>query len=332
MFTESPQSLKNFIISKTYLEYAQWLLRDIENLISYSSKPVIASRYGEIEARFEAIQAIINKADEVNQSNSLKLQEPFRIHYAYTISFYAYEKYEFSRCMQEQDIEDIDFALVDIFRSAIETNTLYQSYLPPDHYESYLCKAACIESQAFIDSYQTNLLSSEGSLSNREGAAEAMDIFEKTFQMIDSDVYRKKEFQALCSTSKHLSIDHAAFNRFQKILKIYIASLYRESQTQLTLFLLIQEHSKNMANADISDDELSLAIESLEKFESKLVEVSACSVTTAIVLCEVTLKLSNSLDENLQLDMLRPASNFDELFNSLEYNYLSNLPVTMETL
>ena len=87
-----------------------------------------------------------------------------------------------------------------------------------------------------------------------------------------------------------------------------------------------------MANADISDDELSLAIESLEKFESKLVEVSACSVTTAIVLCEVTLKLANSLDEDLQLDMLRPASNFNEFFNSLEYNYLSNLPVTMETL
>ena len=332
MFTELPKSLKNYIISKTYLEYAQWLLRDIENLISYSSKPVIATRYAEVEARFEVIQAIINKADEVNQSNSLKLQEPFKIHYAYTISFYAYEKYEFSRCMNEQEITDIDFALVDIFRSAIETNTLYQSYLPTDHYESHLCKAACIESQAFIDSYETNLLSTEGSLSNREGAAEAMDIFEKTFQMIDGDVYRKKEFQALCSSSKYLSIDHSAFNRFQKILKIYIASLYRESQTQLDLFLLIQEHSKNIANEDISDQELSLAIESLEKFESRLVEVSACSVTTAIVLCEETLKFSNSFDENFQLDMLRPASNFDELFNSLEYNYLSNLPVAMVTL
>jgi hypothetical protein len=221
--------------------------------------------------------------------------------------------------MNNQDIADIDFALVDIFKSAIETNTLYQSYLPADHYESFLCKAACIESQAFIDSYETNLLSTEGSLSNREGAAEAMDIFEKTFQMIDSDVYRKKEFRALCSSSEHLSIDHAAFNRFQKILKIYIASLYRESQTQLDLFLLIQEHSKNIANEDISDQELSLAIESLEKFESKLVEVSACSVTTAIVLCEETLKLSNSFDENFQLDILRPASNFDEFFNSLEY-------------
>ena len=95
---------------------------------------------------------------------------------------------------------------------------------------------------------------------------------------------------------------------------------------------MIQEHSKNIANEDISDQELSLAIESLEKFESKLVEVSACSVTTAIVLCEETLKLSNSFDEDLQLDMLRPASNFDEFFNSLEYNYLTNLPMAVSVL
>jgi len=332
LFTESPESLKNYIVSKTYLDYAQWLLRDIENLIGYASKPVIVSRYSEIEGRFKAVQSIINKADEVNQSNSPTLQEPFKIHYAHTISFYSYEKYDFSRCLNEAESTEIDFALLDVLRSGIETNTAYQSYLPTDHYESYLCKAACIESQAFTDSYETNITSKEASLSNREGAAEAMDILEKTFQMIEGDVYRKKEFQALCSSSKHLSIDHAAFNRFQKILKFFIASVYRESQTQLDLFILTQEYIKHMANEDISAEEINEAIRSIEKFESRLVEVSACSVTTAIILCEQTLKLSGSFQDDLQLDMLRPASNFDEFFNSLEYNYLSNLPVSMVTL
>ena len=40
----------------------------------------------------------------------------------------------------------------------------------------------------------------------------------------------------------------------------------------------------------------------------------------------------DSFDEDLQVKMLRSASNFEELFHSLEYNYLTNLPVAVPTL
>mgnify|MGYP000044052380 FL=1 len=331
MFKESQKSLKNYIVSKTYLDYAQWLLRDIDNFISFESKPIIASRYGEVEARFKDIQAIIDKADEVNQDNSPALQEPFKLHYAHTISFYSYERYDFSRCFDEDESLETDFALVDVLQSGLETNTAYKSYLPADHYESYLCEAACIEGQAFLDSYSAEATSQHPSLSNREGAAAAMDILEKTYQIIDSNEYRVQEFDALCSSSQHLMIDHSAFKRFQKIQKIFIVSLYREAQIQLDLYMLIQELAEQTTEEDPSE-QADKAIFVIENFESKIVEVSACSVRTALTLCEQTLKIANSFDEGLQVKMLRPASNFEELFHSLEYNYLTNLPVAVTTI
>lgn len=332
LFKESQKSLKNYIVSKTYLEYAQWLLRDIDNFISFASKPVIASRYGEVETRFKDIQAIIDKADEVNQDNSPALQEPFKLHYAHTISFYSYERYDFSRCFDEEDESlETDFALVDVLQSGLETNTAYKSYLPSDHYESYLCEAACIESQAFLDSYSAEATSLQPSLSNREGAASAMDILEQTYQIIDSNEYRVKEFDALCSSSQQLTIDHSAFNRFQKIQKLYIVSLYREAQIQLDLYMLIQEFAEQTTE-EYPSEQADKAMLAIENFELKIVEVSACSVRTALALCEQTLKIANCFDEDLQVKMLRPATNFEELFHSLEYNYLTNLPVAVPTL
>ena len=331
MFKESQKSLKNYIVSKTYLEYAQWLLRDIDNFISFASKPVIASRYGEVKARFKDIQAIIDKADEVNQDNSPALQEPFKLHYAHTISFYSYERYDFSRCFDEDESLETDFALVDVLQSGLETNTAYKSYLPSDHYESYLCEAACIESQAFLDSYSAEATSLQPSLSNREGAASAMDILEQTYQIIDSNEYRIQEFDALCSSSQQLIIDHSAFKRFQKMQKIFIVSLYREAHIQLDLYMLIQECAEQITE-EYPSEQADKAILAIENFELKIVEVSACTVTTALALCEQILKIANSFDEDLQVKMLRPASNFEELFHSLEYNYLSNLPVGVATL
>ncbi len=79
-------------------------------------------------------------------------------------------------------------------------------------------------------------------------------------------------------------------------------------------------------------EEADKAISAIENFESKIVEVSACTVTTALALCEQILKIANSFDEDLQVKMLRPAANFEELFHSLEYNYLTNLPVAVPTL
>ena len=331
MFKESSKSLKNYIVSKTYLEYAQWLLRDIDNLISFESKPIIASRYGEVEARFEAIQAIIDKADELNQYNPPALREPFKLHYAHTISFYSYERYDFARCFDEDESLETDFALVDVLQSGLETNNAYKAYLPIDHYESYLCEAACIEGQAFLDSYSEEVTNQQLSLSNREGAAAAMDILEETYQIIDSNEYRVKEFEALCSSPQNLIIDHSAFNRFQKIQKIYIVSLYREAQIQLDLHMLIQELAEQTID-EYPSEEAGKAMFAIENFESKIVEVSACTVRTALTLCEQTLKIANSFDEDLQVKMLRPASNFDELFLSLEYNYLTNLPMAATNL
>ena len=102
-------------------------------------------------------------------------------------------------CIRDRDESlESDFALVDVLQSGLEANTTDRSYLPSDHYESYLCEAACIESQAFLDSYSAEATSQQPSLSNREGAASAMDILEQTYQMIDSNEYRVKEFDALC--------------------------------------------------------------------------------------------------------------------------------------
>ena len=80
-----------------------------------------------METRFKDIQAIIDKADEVNQDNSPVLQEPFKLHYAHTISFYSYERYDFSRCFNEDESLETDFALVDVLQSGLETNTAYKS-------------------------------------------------------------------------------------------------------------------------------------------------------------------------------------------------------------
>ena len=95
--------------------------------------------------------------------------------------------------------------------------------------------------------------------------------------------------------------------------------------------MLIQEFAQQTTE-EYPSEQADQAMLAIENFESKIVEVSACSVRTALALCEQTLKIANSFDEDLQVKMLRPAANFEELFHSLEYNYLTNLPVAVTTL
>ena len=45
MFKESPENLKNYIVLETYLEYAQWLLRDVKHFISFELKLVISHEH-----------------------------------------------------------------------------------------------------------------------------------------------------------------------------------------------------------------------------------------------------------------------------------------------
>ena len=55
LFTESPTNLNNYLISNAYLEYSAFLLSDIEYFLLYTDIPTKASKFSQVEKRFQDI-------------------------------------------------------------------------------------------------------------------------------------------------------------------------------------------------------------------------------------------------------------------------------------
>lgn len=79
LFKESQKSLNNYLISKTYLEYATWLLVDIDNLLQYADVTTKIAKFSHIEERFLEIQRLISLAEEINHSNIKANQETINV-------------------------------------------------------------------------------------------------------------------------------------------------------------------------------------------------------------------------------------------------------------
>ena len=88
MFTEPPTALNNYLVSNTYLEYAAFLLSDIEYFMLYTDIPSKASKFSQIEKRFQEILNLILKSRDHYLSSNTAFHKPFKLHFEYLNWFY----------------------------------------------------------------------------------------------------------------------------------------------------------------------------------------------------------------------------------------------------
>ena len=85
LFTEPPTALNNYLVSNTYLEYAAFLLSDVEYFLLYTDIATKASKFSHVEKRFQEIPGLILKSRDHYLSSNLAFRKPLKLHFELNI-------------------------------------------------------------------------------------------------------------------------------------------------------------------------------------------------------------------------------------------------------
>ena len=121
LFTEPPTALNNYLVSNTYLEYAAFLLSDIEYFILYTDIPTKASKFSQIEKRFQEILNLILKSRDHYLSSNTAFHKPFKLHFEYLNWFYDVSIKEFIETFKFQDESGVfEQDMLDVIETSIK--------------------------------------------------------------------------------------------------------------------------------------------------------------------------------------------------------------------
>ena len=323
LFTEPPTTLNNYLVSKTYLEYAAFLLSDIEYFLIYSDVATKASRFSHVQIRFSEITSLLNKSRNHYLSTNTAFHKPFKLHYDYLNWFYDETLKEFNKSFEVKDESDImDADTLDVISFSMRFFDAFQAYLPTDHYEFFLYEAAKLSSQAFTDCFKAgqSFLAGNGELST-EFTESALDMLEKSYQALDRDPYRRQEYDALTISLDKRRQEHMSFEHYQSLQKIFIASSYQENVLMKRLFQI----TSILIDDSISCEMLDELSEVSEYITEKIPDYVATRNESALLMCTSTLITAGQRISDL--DLLFPPKEFSMILKSNSYNYLQNLPV-----
>ncbi len=323
LFTEPPTALNNYLVSNTYLEYAAFLLSDIEYFMLYTDIPTKASKFSQIEKRFQEIQNLILKSRDHYLSSNTAFHKPFKLHFEYLNWFYDVTIKEFNETFKIQDESGaFEQDMLDVIKISIKFYDAFQAHLPINHNEFFLYESAKFSSLAFTDCFTAgeNILSGDTKLS-MEFTESALDMLERAYQAVDKDSYRRQEYDALTITLNPRYQKQFSFQHFQDLHKIYIASCYQENVLMKQLFLV---SSLNM-DESTSEETLDKIGETIELISEKMPDFVATRNESALLM--IRSKLITSGQEIDDLEMLFPPKEFSTILKSNSYNYLNNLPV-----
>ena len=324
MFKKSPKDLHNYLVSKTYLEYASWLLCDIENFLTYSNVPTKASKYTLIEKRFEEIESLILLGMTKNANNNIKFQDPFDILYKYTASYYQFTYKDFLGCLRSTDDSScLGSELLSIINFSMRSFDGLQAFLPIEHYEFYTYEANKFSAMAFTECFSPDKCVTT---CNHELAIEysnlAMDMLEKSYQAIDGNSFLAHEYEALnlFNNIHNSQLLECNFKNFKNLLRAHIACTYRENYLLKKLFYMLSFDMESV----YSDDVFSELETMTNTLQDDLSEASACTIQTALLLNQRSLESAGTTVA--ELEMLMPPLDLEgNTFGSSEYYHLSHL-------
>jgi hypothetical protein len=156
LFTEPPTNLNNYLVSNAYLEYSAFLLSDIEYFLLYTDIPTKASKFSQVEKRFQDIQELILKSRNHYLSSNTAFHKPFKLHFDYLNWFYDVTLKEFNETLKTPDESGIfDKETLDVIETSYRFFDALQAYLPMNHNEFFIYESNKLSSKAFtIASWQ----------------------------------------------------------------------------------------------------------------------------------------------------------------------------------
>ena len=323
LFTEPPTTLNNYLVSNAYLEYAAFLLSDIEYFLIYTDIPTKASKYSQVEKRFQEIQDLILKSREHYLSSNTAFHKPFKLHFEYLNWFYDVTLKEFNETFKIPDESGIfDSETLGLIETSIRFYDAFQAYLPMDHNEFFLYESTKLSSQAFTDCFNAgeDILSGKTKLS-MELTESALDMLERAYQSVDKGSYRRQEYEALTISLNPRRQEYLSFKHYQDLHKIYIASCYQENVLIKQLFFV----SSLNVDESTSDETLDNIGETIELISEKIPDFAATRNESALLM--LSSNLITACQEIDDLQMLFPPKESSSILESNSYNYLKNLPV-----
>ena len=324
MFTEPPKKLNNYLVSNSYLEYASFLLSDIEYFLMYADIPTKASKFSNIEKRFYAIQNLIYKSKDHFLSNNIFFEKPFELHFEYLNWFYNCTLKEFNDSFETpNDSSTFDRESLDGIKESVKFFDALQAYLPMNHNEFFLYESAKFSSKAFGDCFNEgeNVLSGNNKLS-MEMTESALDMLERAYLSVEQEPYRRQEYEALTISISSSQQNYLSFKNFQDLKRIYIASCYQENVLLKQLFLVAS------FSADESfSDSLESILKVIDSISEKIPEFAAIRNESALNMIGSNLIMSG--EEVDDFKMFFPPVEYSNILESNAFNYLDNLPYKM---
>ncbi len=154
LFTEPPTNLNNYLVSNAYLEYSAFLLSDIEYFLLYTDIPTKASKFSQVEKRYQYILDLILKSANHYISSNTAFHKPFKLHFDYLNWFYEVTLKEFNETLKTPDESGIfDKETLDVIETSYRFFDAFQAYLPMNHNEFFIYESAKLSSKAFFDCF-----------------------------------------------------------------------------------------------------------------------------------------------------------------------------------
>ena len=315
LFTAPTEDLGNYYLAKSYLEYIQWQLLDIETFITYASKAEMTTRYGQMIDRLDTLKELIPHAYSFKDSNLGVYRSVLKVINAHTINYHKNITDQSHDCLMSESDDEISKGDLDFMKSSIKKWQGYKRYLPLDHYENKLLDSAILSTKAFLKGFfdDSNCFND-----GQEYSMQAMDEIEDLYQSIATNKNFEDEYSSLNILNQVSVADREEFEIFLSLHLEMIACIYRENNMQYKIF-----NSFCVDIDKLSKAEVDVMINYTESVALDLAQASASTVESSLILIRKIFDLAGyKLPE---IEMFFPPLESDEISLSAEHDYLHNL-------
>ena len=237
LYDQPDPDLSNYIKSRSLLEYAHWLLAEIDYFNEYAEFSEKILQFDALRSRMQYIEQTLESAVEENKKNSKYFKYLFDILYEPIYSMFARIKKGLNEApvVNSNLCEQLSGNELDETYKQIEAFEKFQKFLPNDCYEYFLLSIGIKNSRSFcLDWSKVWPFGEESSILIKDSIydnIQAIDICEQAISMINHDKYLAKE-HLICLAHNTSSI---SFQDLQRIHKLLIVTWRQECANSITL-------------------------------------------------------------------------------------------------
>jgi hypothetical protein len=306
---------RNYLLAKSYLEYIQWQLADLDSFSSFAPIAERAAKFNQLQERLIDLDEALHNAHQLREFINEVFLETYDLLIEYTINFYKHINNQVYNCLKKTDESDsFDADEIEFFNVSIKKWNLYKAYLPADHYETGFLDAAIYSTRAFLEGFDDESSYKIG----KELSMQSMDELENIYLSITKNTYLVEEYASLKIMHKDTADDQDDFNRFLALHLFSIAWSYRESHLSAKIF------DGLIVDADrLNEEEVDLMIQFYETITTDYQQAAAGKTQISMIIIKQIFDIAGC--ELREVDLFYPPDNPEEISESKEFKYLKDL-------